>query len=360
MTRTEVKKQIKSGWVNSLSAIGFLNVDLLTLDNLVKRRTLATKMNRGTTLYKIDDILAISKVSVKEFLEKNWPVDRRKKPTRFQQVNVFKTQKERNRFLSRWFRAFDHITSLIGTPKAETRVGELKLFHQLMALSKRVNSFDLVPTTKQLLAATGLDDEALPMARRSLIERNIIKVDISGTPWMYTLLDPRTGQPFKDDATDDDDIPFKPFDSWADFDPVDHAGAFQKTRWQSDAQGNIVRELLDINVSEISPVTWAAYLAPHVDVRSAPADIRKKLKQDDDLDDDDDSDEDIGDNDDDDDDDDSEDEEDRCECRCERCVMSDCSNCYNTTCDDSSCLDAECAMQQRALQMDLIIRRMVS
>lgn len=110
------------------------------------------------------------------------------------------------------------------------------------------------------------------------------------------------------------------------------------------------------NVSELSPVTWAAYTAPHVDVRSAPADIRKKL---DDLDDDDDSDDDIGDNDDDDDDD-SEDEEDRCECRCERCVMSDCSNCYNTACDDSSCLDAECAMQQRALQMDLIIRRMVS
>ena len=53
---------------------------------------------------------------------------------------------------------------------------------------------------------------------------------------------------------------------------------------------------MDINVSELSPVTWAAYTAPHVDVRSAPADIRKKL---DDLDDDDDSDDDIGDNDDD-------------------------------------------------------------
>jgi HK97 family phage prohead protease len=56
--------------------------------------------------------------------------------------------------------------------------------------------------------------------------------------------------------------------------------------WSKDDEGNIVRELLDIYILEISPVTWPAYEAPHVDVRSAPADIRAKLKRD--IDDDDD------------------------------------------------------------------------
>ena len=41
-------------------------------------------------------------------------------------------------------------------------------------------------------------------------------------------------------------------------------------KWLEDERGNLVRELWDINVAEISPVTWAAYLAPHVDTRSCP------------------------------------------------------------------------------------------
>jgi hypothetical protein len=48
-------------------------------------------------------------------------------------------------------------------------------------------------------------------------------------------------------------------------------------KWLSDAQGNVVRELWDINVTEISPITWAAYLEPHVDTRSVPKALRAKL-----------------------------------------------------------------------------------
>jgi HK97 family phage prohead protease len=127
-------------------------------------------------------------------------------------------------------------------------------------------------------------------------------------------------------------------------------------KWLTDGQGNVVRELWDIAVSEISPVTWAAYEAPHVDVRSAPADIRAKLTRS--KDDDDDCDPDVDDDCEDDEDEDEDDDENRCECRCERCVMSDCSNCYNTDCDSDDCED--CAMQQRALHLDLLLRRMTS
>jgi hypothetical protein len=134
-------------------------------------------------------------------------------------------------------------------------------------------------------------------------------------------------------------------------------------KWESDAQGNIVRELWDIAVSEISPVTWAAYLAPHVDVRSCPIALRSKLKRSDDDDDecDPESPNYDPDGDCDNDDDEGDDEEDRCTCRCERCIMSSCSGCYNLGCDDSSCLDDDCPVQStRAAHMDLLLRRMTS
>jgi HK97 family phage prohead protease len=140
-------------------------------------------------------------------------------------------------------------------------------------------------------------------------------------------------------------------------------------KWLTDAQGNVVRELWDIAVSEISPVTWAAYEAPHVDVRSAPDDIQKKLKQVDwaKRSDDDDSD---SDEDDDDDDECNPDSpnfdpdaecEDRCDCDCDECMAGDCDECSDDACDDSSCLDADCPAQRvRAAHLSLLLRRMTS
>ena len=126
-------------------------------------------------------------------------------------------------------------------------------------------------------------------------------------------------------------------------------------KWLSDAQGNVVRELWDINVGELSPVTWAAYEAPHVDVRSAPADIRAKLKRSEDDDTEDDNDDDL--------DCDGEDAddprcEDRCDCRCEQCKAGDCDECSATDCDDEDCDD--CPIQQRNAHMNLLLRRLRS
>lgn len=90
--------------MNSLAAIGFLNVDLTTLDTLVRRGKLTTKMDHDSKLYKLDDVLAIGKVTAKEVLDRHWPVDRRKKPTRCQQKNILKTKTERDSFTRRWFR----------------------------------------------------------------------------------------------------------------------------------------------------------------------------------------------------------------------------------------------------------------
>lgn len=131
-------------------------------------------------------------------------------------------------------------------------------------------------------------------------------------------------------------------------------------KWLSDPQGNIVRELWDIDVAEISPVTWAAYEAPHVDVRSAPADIRSKLSTtrsaDDDADDDGDNPCDPDSDNYDPDSDDCEDDEDRCDCRCEACQDDRCEECSNADCDDDNCDD--CPIQTRAAHTRLLLARL--
>jgi len=113
----------------------------------------------------------------------------------------------------------------------------------------------------------------------------------------------------------------------------------------------VIRILRDINVGEISPVTWAAYLAPHVDVRSCPASLRSKLKRESD-----DTDEDIDDTELEDD-----SEEDRCSCECSSCQEGDCEDCTN---DDEDCEDnndcIDCGGALRQAHLELLLRRLRS
>ena len=124
-----------------------------------------------------------------------------------------------------------------------------------------------------------------------------------------------------------------------------------KDSFSEDAQGNITRTLHDIDLLEISVTSFPAYPAASVSIRSAPAAIRAKLRGNDNDDGSDDSD-DMDDGTDDDssdddeqlddfDDDDDDFDEDRslseCSCRCERCMFSDCGNCYARECRDENC-----------------------
>jgi len=113
---------------------------------------------------------------------------------------------------------------------------------------------------------------------------------------------------------------------------------------------SVVRILRDINVGEISPVTWAAYLAPHVDVRSCPALFRSKLKRqpDDEVDDPEDED-------------DTDSEEERCSCECPECLEGDCDECTDPDCDNPDCED--CPMSDdderlRKAHFELLLRRL--
>ena len=48
--------------------------------------------------------------------------------------------------------------------------------------------------------------------------------------------------------------------------------------WSQDAQGNIIRTLLDIDLSEVSIVSFPAYPDTSAALRSAPAEIRSQLQ----------------------------------------------------------------------------------
>jgi HK97 family phage prohead protease len=133
-------------------------------------------------------------------------------------------------------------------------------------------------------------------------------------------------------------------------DSVSFGFTVESDNWIQRPDGSLVRELLDINLLEISPVTWASYLAPHVDSRSCPASLRSKLKRqpDDDIDDPEDEDEDS--------------EEERCECDCDACIDGRCEDCDDPDCEDEDCLDKDCPMQDeertRKAHFELLLRRL--
>ena len=122
-------------------------------------------------------------------------------------------------------------------------------------------------------------------------------------------------------------------------------------KWVNGPDGKLIRELWDISVLEISPVTWAAYSAPHVDSRSCPASLRSKLKRQPD-------DEEI-----DDPEDDTDSEEERCECDCPECLEGNCDECTNESCseDENDCVDCPMSDEDervRQAHYQLLLRRL--
>jgi HK97 family phage prohead protease len=118
--------------------------------------------------------------------------------------------------------------------------------------------------------------------------------------------------------------------------------------WREDANGQIIRTVLEATLFDVSPVTFPAYPDATSGVRAAtlrscPANLRSKLKGDaDDID--------LDDADDDD------DIEDRCDCDCAACLAGDCDECTSPDCDEDNCDD--CPSQQRAAHRSLLLRRL--
>jgi uncharacterized protein len=100
-----------------------------------------------------------------------------------------------------------------------------------------------------------------------------------------------------------------------------------KDDWSVDADGTVVRTLQDVDLFEISVVSFPAYPDSTAALRSCPVALRSRLKAEDEDDSDCDPETDDG----------CEDEEERCACDCSECLSGACDECSDDDCDDELC-----------------------
>lgn len=106
--------------------------------------------------------------------------------------------------------------------------------------------------------------------------------------------------------------------------------AFNDT-WTQDSQGNILRNLLDIELFEISIVSFPAYESTSASIRSAPMEIRSLIK--------------------------SSRSAKACKCDCSECQDGECDDCSDPDCDDALCsCDGERTRSHRKQHLELRLR----
>jgi HK97 family phage prohead protease len=88
--------------------------------------------------------------------------------------------------------------------------------------------------------------------------------------------------------------------------------------WVSTGDGKVVRTIIEAELYEVSAVSFPAYPASSVSVRTAPKEIRSLLT--------------------------AEKRDDDCGCGCAECASDDCDNCSDTDCDEESCF---CGMRAK-------------
>jgi HK97 family phage prohead protease len=96
-----------------------------------------------------------------------------------------------------------------------------------------------------------------------------------------------------------------------DIDSCSFGMSVRDDKWVSDEKGNVIRTLLDIDLFEISVVSFPAYEATSASIRTAPLEIRTLLE--------------------------SRDDNKACLCPCPECVAGDCDDCSNPDCDYEFC-----------------------
>jgi len=220
MTRAEARKQIKKGWLSPHLAARLMGFDLdkSRLEPFTESGAVRTQTTATGRVLSLDDLLSVSKIDINKTLNKLWPIDRRKKSNRVQVKRVLDTQTKQKTFDACWFRLHRKMSTLIATPNAKVTLRELKLMHQLMELSRKANSFELLLPAKKLMTLTGLDDEYLPQTRKMLEARGLIKVTTEGPLWVYSLVDPLSAKPF-DQAQEKGPV-LIPGETWADINDV--------------------------------------------------------------------------------------------------------------------------------------------
>jgi hypothetical protein len=110
-----------------------------------------------------------------------------------------------------------------------------------------------------------------------------------------------------------------------DLDGVSFGFICVEDNWACADGADVVRTILEAELIEISPCSFAAYPANSVSVRSCPADLRRKMNK----------------------------RDSGCECDCPECQNGDCDNCSDEPC---ACPGCTCAESRSARTMSERIR----
>ena len=89
-------------------------------------------------------------------------------------------------------------------------------------------------------------------------------------------------------------------------------------KWTSTPDGAVLRNLLDVNLAEVSITSFAAYPATSVSLRSCPPSVRGLIKRT---------------------------NSDGCDCDCPECHAGDCEQCSDIACEDPDCQENGCPNQ---------------
>jgi HK97 family phage prohead protease len=114
--------------------------------------------------------------------------------------------------------------------------------------------------------------------------------------------------------------------------------------WEVGADGKVVRTLLDVDLFEISPCSFAAYPGTSVDVRSCPAELKSKLTRSDDEYDEGEEDDEEAEN------------QNGCSCPCQNCREGQCELCDEEGCDDPDC--EGCPMKDESRSDHVRVKRL--
>jgi HK97 family phage prohead protease len=100
--------------------------------------------------------------------------------------------------------------------------------------------------------------------------------------------------------------------SRGDIDACSFGFVTQNDTWTQDANGDVIRNLLDIDLFEVSIVSFPAYMQTSASLRSAPIEIRSLIESRDNV-------------------------TDVCGCQCAECLDGDCDDCTDLDCDEEFC-----------------------
>jgi hypothetical protein len=149
ITRNEIRKQVRRGWVSrGIAAVLFgFDLDLKMLDSTIEVAAIKTKMldsnGDGEQIVYAHDVLSHTGKTLDALLDKYLPIDRHKRDLPGRQFRVLETATARECFRRQWDRIHRRISKLIAMREENLNHREWRLLHQLLVARERERLLEL-------------------------------------------------------------------------------------------------------------------------------------------------------------------------------------------------------------------------